>query len=182
VPYYEYLPALLNNPTGSTGPPLSYTWAADTEAEPGQTMCEASDRVSLYQALCDPFAAHNTFIVWGIVNDQESVEVSENCTTALTQQLEQTGFDVFVATEIDAGSSGWEATKPAYNSWLRANWQQIGAVGVVDLGENPNLGCDGCYTNSTYFDADGIHPNTLSDTTIIAPYVAAAMNAYYGSG
>ena len=156
---YPYFLAGLLNP-----PELTGSWVSSIEAEPGQTMCVAADRVEMYKALYDPLAVHNAFIIWGIVNDHDATIASWTCTASLSKQLADAGFDVFIGTEIAAfsGSSatGWDNDRATYNATVRANYKQWGAKGVIDFGENQYLGCVGCSTNLTYFYSDRLPPLT----------------------
>jgi hypothetical protein len=66
--------------------------------------------------------------------------------------------------------------KNQLNALILAN--TAGADAVVDF-TGTNLGCNGCYSNTTYFQADGLHPTQLSVTSIIAPAMSAAINGVY---
>jgi hypothetical protein len=183
VPYSQFLPALLNVTSTVATPSPTTSWIATTTAQPGTTMCQLENRISILGALYDPSAQHNAVIVWGIVNDaglQEGID----CTSGVVKQLHQIGYDVFLATEISAGPAHpfWDTgTKVLYNQWVRHNWKQLGAVAVVDFGENQYLGCTGCYSNLTYF-SDQLHPTPYAMTNILPQVAAIAMQSYYGAG
>ncbi|HTH53544.1 MAG TPA: hypothetical protein VL495_06315, partial [Edaphobacter sp.] len=50
---------------------------------------------------------------------------------------------------------------------------------VVDFAANPNLGADGAYANTTYFNTDGTHPKTVGQD-ILAAEASNALNYYFG--
>lgn len=53
---------------------------------------------------------------------------------------------------MQAGGGAGYTWKDTVNTAIRA----IAGISVVDVGANANLGCDGCYANTTYF-VDGVH-------------------------
>jgi lysophospholipase L1-like esterase len=81
------------------------------------------------------------------------------------------GWTVIVGTMISAVDN--DANKNTYNGYIRSYWRNF-ADGLADIASNANLGADGAYANTTYFNADGIH---LSDTgyATVAPIVQAAI-------
>jgi lysophospholipase L1-like esterase len=78
------------------------------------------------------------------------------------------------------GAITYDAAKNNLNAVFRSGWAQSGANGFVDVGADPHLGCDGCYSNSTYFQGDGIHP-TAAGQTILANADACIINGMDGS-
>jgi len=66
--------------------------------------------------------------------------------------------------------------KTNVNNWIYANWQSLGAAGVVDLAANPLIGPLGSYTNGAYIlQSDQVHLATNAYPLIYAPAVAQAI-------
>lgn len=55
---------------------------------------------------------------------------------------------------------GQDANRDTVNTLIRANWPSF-ATALCDFAADPFIGPDGSYANTTYFNTDGIHPNTL---------------------
>lgn len=91
--------------------------------------------------------------------------------------LKQAGCRVFVGTMISR--VGLDSSKNGYDALILAQYKLIGADGVVDFAANPNLGADGAYTNTTYFNTDGTHPKTVGED-ILAAEASNALNYYFG--
>jgi hypothetical protein len=72
------------------------------------------------------------------------------------------------------GGETLDADKNALNIWLRANWPSF-ADGLVDFAGTP-YDLDGGYSNSTWYQNDGIHPTELGVTSYQLPLVGAAIN------
>lgn len=97
--------------------------------------------------------------------------------------LTQAGCDVFVATMLSrtgVGSNGAtnDNNKNALDGLIGAKWRISGAKGFLDFASNPLLGSDGAYANTTYFQADGIHPTTAGQT-LLAGMTANLLNYAY---
>jgi hypothetical protein len=88
------------------------------------------------------------------------------------------GWKVIVVTMLSRVSN--DANKNAYNTLIRQLWPTF-ADGLADVAANPNLGADGAYSDTTYFNTDQIHPTNLSATSIIAPIISSAINRLYGN-
>lgn len=69
--------------------------------------------------------------------------------------------------------TGEDAHKNTFNGYIRGGWVAF-ADAIVDLGANVNIGVDGAFASSTYFQADGVH---LKDAglTIVAGLVQTAL-------
>jgi hypothetical protein len=87
------------------------------------------------------------------------------------KQRRRVGWKVIVGTMISAVDN--DANKNTYNALIRSHWTEF-ADGLADIASNANLGADGAYSNTTYFNVDQIH---LTDTgyALIAPIVQAAI-------
>jgi len=67
------------------------------------------------------------------------------------------------------------------NSYMRQNWQSLGIATLSDFALDPQMGCDGCEYNSTYYsNVDHTHP-TDAGYTIWGSYDLAAVNSLDGS-
>lgn len=127
----------------------------------------------------------NLVVIWGGTND-----FGQGATVASVYSTLQSyctgrrsaGFKVIVVTMLSrvgnnpTGGETLDADKNAYNALIRANWASF-SDGLADVAANSNLGADGAYANSTYFQGDEIHPTQLSVTTISAPIISTAINA-----
>jgi hypothetical protein len=71
---------------------------------------------------------------------------------------------IWVNTVLDS-TTGTDAGKNTFNTALRENWANMGATGLIDIGGDSNLGCDGCSTNTTYF-TTGLHPTAVGQYII----------------
>lgn len=70
---------------------------------------------------------------------------------------------VWINTIIDRTTGS--AAKDTFNTALLQSWQSMGATGIIPIGEDPNLGCDGCNTNA-FFNVDHIHPSAVGQYEI----------------
>jgi len=152
----------------------------------------ALDDAPLYR----PGANRNTFIEWAGTNDagQPAINVVGNlCGTA--RMAEQTGFNTYFATMISRGAN--EVFRDNFNPLIRQYIPNCSKTytGIMDLGANTHLGCDGCNANATYFNGDLVHITQFTATNIIGPYYvftfnrangnrvgAASYNIYTGTG
>jgi hypothetical protein len=64
---------------------------------------------------------------------------------------------------------------------VRQNWQSLGIAALSDFALDPQMGCDGCEYNSTYYGSDFTHP-TDAGYTIWGSYDLAAVNSLLGDG
>jgi len=96
------------------------------------------------------------------------------------QTLKQAGCRVFAGTMLSrAGNDGngviVDNDKDAYDAMILGKAKQAGADGVIDFAANPLLGADGAYANTTYFNADGIHP-TQAEQQLLANVASNVLN------
>lgn len=61
----------------------------------------------------------------------------------------------------------------AFNTWLRANWQNF-ADALVDVAADSRFGTPGCETNVTYFSGDNVHLNATGYNLIADMVYAVA--------
>jgi lysophospholipase L1-like esterase len=88
--------------------------------------------------------------------------------------------NIFVPTMISITSADVsDANRVAYNDLLIAGATSQGYT-IVPTGADANLGCNGCFSNSTYFQSDGIHP-TNTGAAIIANLICVAIKPNVGT-
>lgn len=122
---------------------------------------------------------NNVVVVWAGVNDGVNGATAAQIWSSLQtycSTVRAAGQKVVLCTEIDGqstalNSAGWHGTiYPALNTLIRAGWSSV-ADALADLGNNANLQDA---TNTTYFNADKVHPNSTG-YNIVAGIVAAAI-------
>jgi lysophospholipase L1-like esterase len=124
----------------------------------GRTMLDVGRLV--YSNLNPLFASEsglNIAVVWAGTNDLATGASPENTYSYLAaacRRLRGQGWRVVVATMISR--TGNDAGKNTYNGYIRSGWPMF-ADAIADLGANANIGVDGAYASSTYFQADGTH-------------------------
>lgn len=84
-----------------------------------------------------------------------------------------TGYSVVVLTMIS--KLGGDTFKNSLNT-LILNGAVANGYTVADMTADTHVGCDGCYSNLTYFQADGIHPTATGESTI-AGYLETALQS-----
>jgi hypothetical protein len=113
-------------------------------------------------ALCNP-NVRNTDIIFLGTNDlcptsggaTAAATIAVLQAEALTRKRACPNMKVGVATMLDR--TGCDAIHDSYNSLIRSTWPQY-ADFIVDFASNANLGADSASANTTYFQADAIHP------------------------
>lgn len=134
-----------------------------------------NNSTGIYLPLYDPSATRNTIVLFGGANNLGlSGEAFER---TLCIQAHGEGFSCVIVTALD--QTGEDAEKNIFNNAIRSDWQKW-ADGFIDLAANPNLGADGASTNSTYFQADGVHP-TQTGTDLIATIISRGINRIFGN-
>lgn len=116
----------------------------------------------------------NIVTIWGGTNDFVGgalIATVEGNLQTYGQARQAVGFKVISIYMVSR--AGVETQKNAYNPWMLANYLTWGNA-VVSL--NTNLTADGACNNLAFFQADAIHPNQTSATTIEAPAISAAIN------
>ena len=98
--------------------------------------------------------------------------------------LRAAGCRVFAGTMISRTGTGAngasnDANKDAYDALILSQARSAGADGIIDYAANPLLGADGANSNTTYFQADGIHP-TQTGVNLMATAASNSLN-YYNS-
>ena len=100
------------------------------------------------------------------------------------QTVKRAGCKAFVMTmfskgDIDAAGNTFESDKDAYDALILQDAKAAGADGVIDTGAILAMGCDGCNTNTTYFQSDLTHP-TAAGQLLLAGAVSNVLN--YAAG
>jgi len=98
--------------------------------------------------------------------------------------LKAAGCRVFAGTMISRTGTGTngaslDANKDAYDSLILSQARSAGAEGIIDYAANPLLGADGAYSNTSYFQGDGVHP-TQAGADLMAAAASNTLN-YYNS-
>ena len=83
--------------------------------------------------------------------------------------------NLLVGTLIDSTSTEVsEANRATFNALVIAGASSQHYT-VLPFGADPVMGCVGCFSNSTYFQGDGIHP-TATGQAVMATYLRNAVN------
>jgi len=142
---------------------------------------QAPDREDLKWS---PVAAQNVIIFLGGANDTggavytDAQLASRVCVYA--QQRRARGYRGKLLVGTNLSKTGAESHREALNTYIRRQWQGCGWDGVADFAEDPNLGADGAYANTTYFNVDGLHPKTAG-YALMGAIAARSVNAAFSS-
>lgn len=152
----------------------------------GSTATQAATAGSqLGQAFFQKTAQRNVVMLWYCTNDFASFSISASgCATQLASAIKSHtsyGHKVLLATMVSRTCAGCDAFKNSLNAILRQNWRAYGASGLVDVAADPNLGADGAFGNTVYFNVDGIHPNKAGAWNDISGIAQRAVNRLYGN-
>jgi len=129
----------------------------------------------------DPYyqtaANREAVLIWGGTNDSGgSFTTTLNYLNGYCRARHLRGFKCGVMTMMDRSAS--DTFKNNYDTAIRTSWP-VFADFLVDAGEDPNLGCDGCSANTTYM-STGLHPTTASANNILAQFMQRGLNRAYG--
>lgn len=113
----------------------------------------------------------------GIAGPGGYVQVGSSIATQV-QTLTGLGCRVFVGTLIDR--TGQSAANQNLNAVIRQSWKAWGAAGLMDFAADPNLGATGASANTTYFQADAIHP-TAAGHALMAAVATRALGYAFGA-
>ena len=96
------------------------------------------------------------------------------------QTLKRSGCQVFVATMLSRSQGGtdFDPDKNAFDEQLLGQAKAMGADGVVDFAADPNLGADGAYASTTWFN-DQTHPTDAGQVRL-GQIASNALNYYFG--
>jgi lysophospholipase L1-like esterase len=76
---------------------------------------------------------------------------------------------IVVLTVLPRTFSGFNDWRNSVNALIVADSSFYDALVRLDL--DPVIGCDACAANTTYYNADGLHPNTTGENVIAADLV-----------
>ncbi|HEY6375105.1 MAG TPA: SGNH/GDSL hydrolase family protein, partial [Edaphobacter sp.] len=93
------------------------------------------------------------------------------------QTLKSAGCRVFVVTMLSR--NGFDVNKNAYDAQILQLAEAGGADGVIDAAADPLIGADSAFSNTTYFQADGIHPTNAGHVRIANAF-NNTLNYYFG--
>jgi lysophospholipase L1-like esterase len=143
------------------------------------------NRAALY---CGSDQGPSAAIVFAGTNDfldaaQTATSVMANLSGEI-QTLKTAGCRVFVGTMLsrtgnDGAGNSYDSAKNAYDALILTSAKSYGADAVIDFAANPLLGADGATSNTTYFQADAIHP-TQAGQQLLANAASNALNYYFG--
>jgi hypothetical protein len=88
------------------------------------------------------------------------------------------GAQCMVATMMSRGTA--DAAKDLLNSAIYAIWSTF-ADALADIASDPNLGADGAYSNTTYFQSGGLHSTQFAVDNDQVPIFQRAVNRLYGN-
>jgi hypothetical protein len=91
----------------------------------------------------------------------------------IARTVKAAGCQAYIMTKFsragtDVSGNTFDADKSAIDTIILGSYKAAGFDGVIDAGAILAMGCDGCYTNSTYFQADNIHPTAAGQLLIAA--------------
>lgn len=128
---------------------------------PGDDIPTIAARSAATDAVWSGTARTSLCLIWAGYNDLASAFTPANIYASLVsywQARRARGFKVIAFTVLP-GASGYgsfEANRLTLNALIRAGWATY-CDALVDLTTNSNIGPPGANTNTTYFNADGIH-------------------------
>lgn len=125
----------------------------------------------------EPGISCNVYVVFPGLNDIANGRTTSDVETDLTTLIglaKATGYTVGVVDEISRISL--DSSKNTLNTWMASNVPQAG-VFLIDVAANANLGADGSYTNTTYYQPDGIHL-TDAGAAIFGGIIGSAVKSY----
>jgi trimeric autotransporter adhesin len=83
---------------------------------------------------------------------------------ALSRTLKLQGYKIIIFSNMDATAGGGDSGKNTNNTAIRNQWTFISDA-FADVGADPQMGCNGCASNTTYF-SDGLHPTDVGQSKI----------------
>lgn len=96
------------------------------------------------------------------------------------QTLKKSGCQVFIATMLSRfyGGTNFDPDKDTFDEQLLSQAKAMGADGIVDFAADPNLGADGAYASTTWFN-DQTHPTTAGQVRL-GQIASNSLNYYFG--
>jgi lysophospholipase L1-like esterase len=141
----------------------------------GSTVADLTSRASSVDAVYKASRTKNVEVVLIGANDllggAAATFVANLKTYCLARKA--TGWQVVVLTVTPRTNSGFNATRNAANTLIRADPSFYDAL--ADVAADVDVGCDACASNTTFY-SDGTHP-TPAGHAKIAPYVISALQS-----
>lgn len=129
-------------------------------------------------------AQRNTVVFWGGTNDVFGSSSPAPQTYANLKQYclarKAAGWRVGVVTMISRVNATGDAAKDFLDGYIRQNWPTF-ADYLIDIGGTTQIGADGSFANTTYFQVDATHPNQNGADNIVAPLISRGVNRFYGA-
>lgn len=91
---------------------------------------------------------------------------------SFVSQAKASGYQVIVLTMTDAGEPR-ETFHNQLNPLITGGAAANGYI-VADMTSDPFVSCNGCFTNGTYFQSDGVHL-TPTGLAVVATYLETAL-------
>lgn len=154
---------------------LGSSWEHINFAVAGQTVVSMlADVVGQVDWEYDAVRTKDIVICWGGINDVVGADTAATVYANISSYCSgrrSAGFKVIVCTIIPAASATGanETKRQAVNTSIRSGWTGF-ADALCDLTTDPNIGDTGSTSNTTYYQADGIH---LTD---VGRGIVASMN------
>lgn len=131
--------------------------------------------------LCNVQGGQSIAIIFGGTNDAGgglSVQQASNNLSTFAFNAKKAGCIPMVGTMISRGA-GLDSYKDTLNPLIRAAARK-GAYFLIDFASDPNMGCDGCDANATFFQGDTVHP-TAAGQALLGVAASNAINYVTGS-
>jgi len=132
--------------------------------------------------LYHPGGYRNVVIIWAGVSGSTGNEYVDLARLAnYCRDRRAVGWKVIATTLTSSNSGGGgDQFKNTFNPGIRQTWATF-ADALVDIASDPNLGADNAFSNTTYFQADGLHHTQGSIYNDEAPLFQRAVNRLYGN-
>jgi len=125
-----------------------------------------------------PSAARNVVIFDGGTNDLVNGWSAADTWSSISLEAKKAlaiGAVPVVSTLISR--TGQDAAEAPLNALIRAGWKQAGFAALLDMAETPPFAAGG-FSNLTYYQADGVHPN---GGTVCTPTDGGGVLCFYAS-
>jgi lysophospholipase L1-like esterase len=162
---------------GQDGTPFGYTAQAAITPYPqgiitavaGSNIGTMVSREAADNALLQPSPTRNILTVLIGANDLGDVGGASGFVANVKSYclaMRAAGWKIVVLTVLPRTYSGFNAWRDTVNPLIVADTSFYDAIVRLDL--DPAIGCDACAANTTYYNSDGLHPNTTGENAIAA--------------
>jgi lysophospholipase L1-like esterase len=143
----------------------------------GQQVCTSIDANFASRMPYSPATtSRNYYILLGGINDlywATTPADTYTCLKSVWAKARAQGYKVVAMTLTGTGNVDYSLVT-SLNTLIRSDASLYDAL--VDLGADSNLGCNGCWTNGTYYQGDLVHYNATG-AGVLASKVATAINS-----